>query len=56
MTEEASADVSVGSGHTAGVYYFHSEERKGNKTTMKLKQVQYIFPIFRFEKQTTFGG
>ena len=26
----------------------HGEERKGNKTTVKLKQVQYICPIFYF--------
>ena len=29
----------------------HGRERKRNKTAMKLKQVQYIRPIFRFEKQ-----
>ena len=34
----------------------HSEERKGNKATVPLKQVQYICPIFRFEKQTFYGG
>ena len=34
----------------------HGEERKGNKTSVKLKQVQYICPIFRFEKQTFHGG
>ena len=33
------------------LFHPHGEEKKGNKTTVKLKQVQYISPIFRFEKQ-----
>ena len=34
----------------------HDEEGKRNKTAVKLKQVQYICPIFRFEKQTLYRG
>ena len=34
----------------------HGEERKRNKTAVKLKQVQYICPMFRFEQQTFYGG
>ena len=34
----------------------HGEDRKRNKTAVKLKQVQYMCPIFRFKKQTFHGG
>ena len=33
----------------------HGEERKRNKTAMKLKQVQYICLIFWVENQTFYG-